>query len=93
MMRNEYFDTHDPISVLGFFKTFKITCDSNKVHEGTAMWTLPNFLKKLVGYTFTSRIRAPSHSNRTVDKKLTSYLAVVNHLLETYATEDIIAEA
>lgn len=44
LMKTAVFEPSDPISVFSFLDSFKPTCDSNNIHEGTAMWLLLHFI-------------------------------------------------
>lgn len=41
------FDLADPISILGFLMTFKLTCDASRIHGFTALRALPSFVADL----------------------------------------------
>lgn len=92
-MKTNIFDSFDPISIISFLSAFKLACDTNGVHEGAAMWLLHFFMKKPAAAALNSRISLPSKSHRRhKEGTLTTYCEVVNYLLETYATDDVIAE-
>lgn len=44
MVKPHQFNEKDPVSVLGFFRTFRDACDTNDVHEGAAMGLMTDFL-------------------------------------------------
>lgn len=58
------------------------------------MWLVPFFLKKAVAEALTTRLTLKARSSHRSVKEgmLTSYILAENHLLETYASNDIIAE-
>lgn len=37
-MKAHFFDTSDRISIIGFFSTFKLACDTTRKHKGAKMW-------------------------------------------------------
>lgn len=85
----------DPISIIGFLHVFKMACDNNGTHEGAAMWLIPFFMKKTAAAAITARpsLKAGSSSGTFREVMLIPHVEVVNHLVNTYATDDIIAEA
>lgn len=56
------------------------------------MWIVSQFLKKTARQALSSRFRLWKERKKYLEGKLTSQCAVVNHLLEEYAPEEIIAE-
>lgn len=65
----------------------------NGIHEGAAMWVLFFFMMKPVAAALNAIVSLPSKScRRQKEGNLTSYCEVVNNLLETYATDDVIVE-
>lgn len=92
------FDPLNPISILGFLNSFKLACDANGNHEGTAMWLFHFSINKSASKVLNARLSA-DHTNEKVSRKTTvksKYLAtypqVVYFLLAKYATNEIIAE-
>lgn len=91
-MRTRLFNGSDPITILTFLSSFRSSCDSIGVHEGAALWLFQYFLRDPAKASLTARLGRP-HERGSKAGKLTSYCQVVNHLLRTFATDDIIAEA
>lgn len=93
-LKETEFDESDPISVLAFLKEFRDACDSIGVHEGVAMWLFPHFMKKPASSSLSARLSSrKSKSSGLHDERLSSYVEVVNFMLATYATDDVIARA
>lgn len=57
------------------------------------MWSFHFFIKKPAGATLLARTCLKSFSRSVEKGRLTSYCQVVNCFLNTYATNDIVAEA
>lgn len=101
-MKAHFFDPKDPIFIIGFLATFELTCDTNKIHEGAAMWVLPHFVKETIANALNSRMCAEDrtaplvatvrHDKIRHQKLLRSYPEVVNYLLKKFATGAEIAE-
>jgi len=93
-LKSQIFDPMDPITILSFLPAFKTACDSNGIHEGAAMWLFQFFVKKTAKAALSARTTTVSASGgKTKASQLTSYPAVVQFLLRTYATDEVIAEA
>lgn len=91
-MKTFMFDPIDAIAILNFLETFEQARDSNKIQEGTAMWCVKRFMTKSTAASLAS---CSYSEKKTLDKSggmQSSRRAVVNHVLETYATENFIAE-
>lgn len=101
-MKEHFVDPRDPISIVGFLATFKIPCDTNKIHERAAMWVLRHFVKETLANVLNSHMCAEERSvliaasvqNKEVRplKLLQSYPEFVNYLWKKFATEHAIAE-
>lgn len=67
----------------------------NGIHKGAVMWILHFFKNNQAAYTLNSKIALRSNSLRECQKeeKLTTHCEGVKNLLETYNTENIIAES
>lgn len=59
------------------------------------MWLIPLYMIEKASAGFTARLKFECQIVTWERQKgiLTSYVHAVNHLLETYATEDVITEA
>lgn len=68
--------------------------NNDGIDEGAAMWLITLVMKKLAAAVLTAWILLTStHQREDVQEDLfTSYIQVGNHLLEMYATDDMIAE-
>ena len=93
-MKTHTFGGQDPITVLRFLARFKIACDHNGVSEGAAVWCFQFYLTGQAHALLQSRL----HGNiMVVDAEqrelLQTYPEVVNFLLRTYLTDEVISEA
>ena len=93
-MKTYTFGGQDPIAVLGFLARFKMACDHNGVREGAAVWCFQFYLTGQADALLQSRL----HGNTmTFDAEqhelLETYSEVVNVLLRTYATDEVISKA
>lgn len=61
-----------------------------RIHEGTAEWLLPSHLREPPRATSQSRI---TRRGRKTPVSLTNYSQIINHLLSTYAAEEVLAQA
>lgn len=84
----------EPIHILLFLFLFKLVRDTHDAQEGESMWLLPFFMKKQGAATLDSRFSLRFRSSRKRQKEgtLTTYWEEVIYMLETYATDNIIAE-
>ena len=46
VMKHNYFDGVNPVSVLGFLRRLKVHADLNNLTEGTVCFFLPDFLEE-----------------------------------------------
>ena len=90
-MRPHVFDGKSPIAVMNFLSEFVEACDVNEVHEGAARWLFQFYI---VG-TAKEQFKRHAHGKKKGAKmvKLTTYCAVVQYFLRTYATDEVIARA
>lgn len=71
----------------------KLACDTNGVNEGAAIWLLHFFMKRLAAAALDVCITLCSKWHRLqMEGTVKTYCEAVNILLETYETEDVIAE-
>lgn len=87
-----YIETVESISVLSFFHNFQTAWDSNGVHKRAAVWCFQPFMKEIAKATLSHIVCAAGGEERQSDGELTFYRQIVNCLLETYATDDVIAK-
>lgn len=78
--------------MLALFLSFKTTCESNGTHEGAAMLLPPHFTKEPAKGALSYRMCATKKSITHKEGTLTTYCQVVNYLLETSATDDVVSE-
>lgn len=84
----------DLIMVLRFLSRFRGAYDQKILHEGAALWFFQFFLTGSALARVQSRLSGESGAvDEHRDELLSSYPEVVNYMLRTYATDDIIAEA
>lgn len=91
-MKSELLDPMNHISILGFLHAFKMDSDNNRAQEGATMCLIPFILKKVAAAARNARLSLKPKLSRGSGKEcmLTSNIQVVNLLLETCATDDII---
>ena len=87
------FDPADPVSILSYLSTFKTACDSIGVHEGAAVWLFSAYMKEPAKAALTMRIESNVKKSKPSKGQLRTYSEIVNYLLKTYASDDVIAEA
>jgi hypothetical protein len=68
-----------------FLRIFKETCDLNDIREGAAAIILPYFLEVRAKHGLASRMK-------TVPTNIPKFPAAVQWLLQSFATECVIAE-
>lgn len=84
----------DPTAVSSFIATFKNACNLNRVLELNAVWCLQSYVEsqarsllliRLTGISMAVHFRLP--------ERLRTHGNVVSSLLQTYATDEVIAKA
>ena len=92
-MKSHTFSGQDPITVLGFLARLNMACEHNGITEGAAVWCFQFYLTGKAHALLQSRL----NGNMAVDVErrelLRTYPQVVNFLLRTYATDEVISEA
>lgn len=91
-MKTSILDPSNPISIINFLVTSKQACDSNGIHEGATVWLVKHFVNKSTVASLAPRVFLNSNLSCKREGMLSSWKEVVNHLLETYATDDVIVE-
>lgn len=91
-MKTSLFKPSRPISVLSVLDKLKTACDNNSIHKDAATWLFPHFVTEPAKAALPHRMTADKRNHQQGDK-LTTYCQVINYLLETFATDNIIAEA
>lgn len=97
-MKPHTFSLFDPASVINCLKSFKLTCDTNEVHESVAKWssqicinkTFPAMLGALASAERTNKKNSRSASGET--KNFATYAQVAKFFLKTYVTDEVIAQ-
>lgn len=91
-MKFSIFKPSEFIFILTFLNNFKKSFESSGTHEEAAMWLFFHLMKSLVNIGLAHRLGAIKENNLYKERSLTAYCQAVNYLLETYATDDVIAE-
>jgi len=91
-MEMKQFHPTDPVAILSYLANFKTACDALGIHEGAAMWLIKAFMREPARSTLMMRLSTPETAGESKEGKLTTYSDVVNYLLHTYASDDVIAE-
>lgn len=87
-------DRYNPLSTIFSISSFMTICNTNQIHEGADLWLLHFFMRKQAVAALSERLqhRAKSSGRRQNYGSLTVSCEVVNYLLETYSTDDLIAQ-
>ncbi len=88
-MENHAFSGERPIEVLQFFSAFKTTCEDNDISEGAAVRLMSKYLTGAAKRQFCSYIALGASRLRG----FSSYPEALQHLLESFATEEVIIAA
>lgn len=83
----------DPIYILGFLKKLRDACDSVGMHEVVATWLFSCIVRKPAFSSLQASLYPKKRHPKFHDKRLSSYVEVVNYLLVPYTPDDIIARA
>lgn len=80
--------------LLEYYTLFKMYRNSKAIHEGADILLFPYFMIILAAAAFTAGVSVGSQlsRHRKEHRALTAGCKDVNHLFETFATDDIIAE-
>lgn len=82
----------DSMSIFGFLDLFKMAYDKNRVHEGAGFWLVRFFTEITAPTSHAAPLSLMARSLHSIkDVMLTSFVQPVNHLLETYERDNIIA--
>lgn len=79
-MMAHFFNPSDPDSTIEFFPTFKLSCDTNNVHENADMW-MPFFVKNALAKILNSRMFAAACINPVVASVDTADPLIQNNIL------------
>lgn len=83
-MKVHFSDRIDPVSIIEFFATFELACDTNNFHEGAGMWVLPFFEKKALATALSTHMSVADHNNPVVVSVNTADLLIHRKLLQSY---------
>lgn len=94
-MKAHIFNPIDPISIIEFFSTFKMECDTKGVRERVVLWLFPWFLNnpEAAALLPCSPLKSKSSHHSVKERVLTTYFQIVNPLFEAYVMEDGITGA
>ena len=93
-MKYQTFSSQDPIALLGFLARLRIACDHNGITDGVAVWCFQLYLTGQAHALIQSRLIGNTMADDVERRELLrTYQQVVNVLLRTYATEEVISEA
>lgn len=97
-----FFDVKDAIPIIGFFGTFKLAFDKNRIHKDAAMGVLPTYVIEMLANELNSHLCADDKSfliaisvcynDARSQKLLSSYAKVNNYLLGKFTTDQGIAK-
>ena len=90
------FTGQDPVAVLRFVSQLANACDAENIAEGDAMWLFTEFMSPDAAKRLSSRLGSARFGNKVTpnDKHhLQTYIAVVRHLINTYATDEALQNA
>lgn len=94
-IRSHKFITFSSVSVLNFLSAFKLACSTNGIDESAAIWIFHFFIKgsfaAALNACWSLKSTSQSSTPRAKDGMLRTYAEVVNYLLQTCATNDVIA--
>lgn len=102
-MKAHFFDPSNQISIIGFLDKIQLASNTNRIHEGVAMWVHPCFVKNTLAKTSKSWMLAAMHfvpliasinifEQTTRKKCFRFYLGVAGYLLKKFASDQAIAE-
>lgn len=92
-IKTNILDSFDPIPIIEFITTFKLASDTNGAHTGASFWLLPSLVKKMASTTLKYLIALSSKAQKFRKERIPySCSKVINFLLETYTTGDVIEE-
>lgn len=89
-MKSLHLFTSEPIAIFAFLQKCRRDFDILRIHEGSAMWVLTQFMRDSARATL--QIRMAREVLKT-PRSLTTYCQVINNLLSTYAADDIVSQA
>lgn len=93
-MKGQTLDTMASISIIGSLHLFKMVFDNSHIGEGAVLGVLPYVMKMSAATALMTRLSLKSKSSNYSAKEnvLTTNCQVMNHLMETYAMDGILAE-
>lgn len=87
------FKPSEAIFALSFLHNFGTACDSNVLHEGSAMSLFLHFMKEEAKAALSYPTGATEGDKINEEWKLTTYFQTVSFLFGTCAPDDIVEEA
>lgn len=87
------FKPSDLIVILTFLHNLNTACESSTIHEDAAMLLFPHFMTEPAKAALSYIMSATEDNTTHKEATLTAYCQVVKYLLETNATDDVIAGA
>lgn len=94
-MKSDTFDMFDVIFVIIIPNAFKVPCNTSGMHYGVTMWLFHVFMKGLSTARiarFSLRPTSTSEAAREKERILRTFLEVRKRPLQSYATNDAIAD-
>lgn len=92
-MREPTFNGRDLIYFKHFLAVFKGAWYFLLIHEGAVVWFFRKFSTGFDPYAAKARLILSSNGVNRHEEKITSYIAVGNHLLGHYETNAVIGKA
>lgn len=91
-------ESFDPMSRTKILCSFRLTCDTYGTRDDVAMIPFLFFIKKAVSFALRSQLASNEKArtmelSRTKTTTLTTYSRGINYLLQTYATNENVANA
>lgn len=87
-MTDKHFYGRDSVSVIAFLLDFKASYHACNIDESVALWIFKDFLIEPVESVMKVREALPTKTARAQHGCLTTYSAIVNFLLKSYASND-----
>lgn len=89
-LKTRYFNKLDPVTILPIFQTFRRESNILLIHKEATKWLLPKYLRDPTKETLQSRM---SHQGSKTTGSVMTYYQLINNLLGTYASHDIVVIA
>ena len=94
VMQSRKFSGTDPVTVLSFLNWFQKACNMGEISEGIAVWCFQFCLEGQADSLIHSRLAGHDKIGKKTrqTEKLSTYEQVVNFLIQTYVTNEVISE-